>query len=318
MMYCTYFLVFLACCVHSQSTPESLPKSSEAPVKPTTEAPKPTTEVPVKPTTEAPMKPTTEAPKPPTEAPVAPTTDAPVKPTTEAPVKPTTEAPVKPTTQAPVKPTTQAPVAPTTQAPPVGPPTFMVKDANGTVCIMVKGYLTTILTIGDQEVVTNVTSTATVTDKSKCGNDTQILELSFGVSTLTFNFKSNLEEFYVTEISLVSNEEDFGIGNLTKFKAGKTHSYECNSLSNITLTTPSKATDEAILSTKNLQVEAFFSGEKDPKKPTFGLSQQCPADTETDNYVPIAVGAALAALVVIVLVAYLISRTRNRGGYESV
>lgn len=41
-------------------------------------------------------------------------------------------------------------------------------------------------------------------------------------------------------------------------------------------------------------------------------------DAETSNIVPIAVGAALAALVVIVLIAYLISRNRNKRGYESV
>ncbi len=47
-------------------------------------------------------------------------------------------------------------------------------------------------------------------------------------------------------------------------------------------------------------------------------AQECAADSETSNIVPIAVGAALAALVVIVLIAYLISRSRNKGGYESV
>jgi len=45
----------------------------------------------------------------------------------------------------------------------------------------------------------------------------------------------------------------------------------------------------------------------------------CPADVKkTNTIVPIAVGAALAGLVVIVLIAYLIGRRRNRKGYESV
>ena len=47
-------------------------------------------------------------------------------------------------------------------------------------------------------------------------------------------------------------------------------------------------------------------------------AQECPADAETSNIVPIAVGAALAALVLIVLIAYLISRNRSQRGYESV
>lgn len=45
---------------------------------------------------------------------------------------------------------------------------------------------------------------------------------------------------------------------------------------------------------------------------------ECPADTETNSIVPIAVGAALAGLVVIVLIAYLIGRRKRRSGYESV
>ena len=45
---------------------------------------------------------------------------------------------------------------------------------------------------------------------------------------------------------------------------------------------------------------------------------QCSADEKTNSIVPIAVGAALAGLVVIVLIAYLIGRRRNRKGYESV
>ena len=46
--------------------------------------------------------------------------------------------------------------------------------------------------------------------------------------------------------------------------------------------------------------------------------QECSTDAKTNSIVPIAVGAALAGLVVIVLIAYLIGRRRNRKGYESV
>ena len=46
---------------------------------------------------------------------------------------------------------------------------------------------------------------------------------------------------------------------------------------------------------------------------------ECSADEDTSSVVPIAVGAALAGLVVIVLIAYLIGRRRSRQtGYESV
>ena len=46
---------------------------------------------------------------------------------------------------------------------------------------------------------------------------------------------------------------------------------------------------------------------------------ECVADSEISNIVPIAVGCALAGLVIIVLIAYLIGRSRsNRQGYQSV
>ncbi|CAB3979866.1 lysosome-associated membrane glyco 1-like [Paramuricea clavata] len=50
---------------------------------------------------------------------------------------------------------------------------------------------------------------------------------------------------------------------------------------------------------------------------------RCPADDkgdddDDDNTVPIAVGAALGGLVLIVLVAYIIGRRRSNRGYEQV
>ena len=47
-------------------------------------------------------------------------------------------------------------------------------------------------------------------------------------------------------------------------------------------------------------------------------AEYCTADTKVSNLVPIIVGAALAGLVLIVLIAYLIGRSRNKRGYESV
>lgn len=47
-------------------------------------------------------------------------------------------------------------------------------------------------------------------------------------------------------------------------------------------------------------------------------ASECAADEETNSIVPIAVGAALAGLVIIVLIAYLIGRKRSRAGYEQV
>jgi lysosomal-associated membrane protein 1/2 len=52
---------------------------------------------------------------------------------------------------------------------------------------------------------------------------------------------------------------------------------------------------------------------------SYGDPTDCAADNDVNNIVPIAVGCALAGLVIIVLIAYLIGRSRtNRSGYQSV
>ena len=70
---------------------------------------------------------------------------------------------------------------------------------------------------------------------------------------------------------------------------------------------------------KNVVLQPFSKNE-DPKK----HASHCPADKsksgddDDDNTVPIAVGAALGGLVLIVLVAYIIGRRRSNRGYEQV
>jgi predicted permease len=49
------------------------------------------------------------------------------------------------------------------------------------------------------------------------------------------------------------------------------------------------------------------------------LEKVCTDDlNKNSNLIPIIVGACLAALVVIVLIAYLLGRRRSRNGYQSV
>ena len=62
------------------------------------------------------------------------------------------------------------------------------------------------------------------------------------------------------------------------------------------------------------QVQPFMTGSEND----FGKAELCEADLRPNNIVPIAVGAALAALVVIVLVMYLIGRRRHQRGYQTV
>lgn len=92
-----------------------------------------------------------------------------------------------------------------------------------------------------------------------------------------------------------------------------TGSYKCQK--DVTLNLNATDSNHPIsMNTQNLQYEAFHTG----SFTGFDDATECPLDTESNSIVPIAVGAALAGLVIIVLIAYLIGRKRSRGGYEQV
>lgn len=72
-------------------------------------------------------------------------------------------------------------------------------------------------------------------------------------------------------------------------------------------------TDHFKISFTNLRVQAFITGDD------FSQADHCAADQETTDLIPIIIGAALAALVIIVLVAYLIGRARaNTPAYDNM
>jgi len=76
--------------------------------------------------------------------------------------------------------------------------------------------------------------------------------------------------------------------------------------------------DNAELDFSYIKIQAFVGGDKDQSKVNFGNTKDCVNATVSD-IVPIAVGGALAGLVIIVLIAYFIGRRRNRRlAYQSV
>lgn len=100
--------------------------------------------------------------------------------------------------------------------------------------------------------------------------------------------------------------------NIDKKEASATGYYTCNANSTVFFDKP-----EVKLYTTDFKYRAF--NENGDINFNTGNQEQCPEDDETSSVVPIAVGAALAALVLIVLVAYLIGRKRSRKtGYENV
>ncbi|XP_076453996.1 lysosome-associated membrane glycoprotein 1-like [Babylonia areolata] len=99
--------------------------------------------------------------------------------------------------------------------------------------------------------------------------------------------------------------------NITGFMKGSGGgSYKCNAQQTETLNNGIK------FETANLQYKAF----NNDNSTSFNDNvTECSADDTSNSIVPIAVGAALAGLVAVVLIAYLIGRRRSRRqGYESV
>lgn len=91
------------------------------------------------------------------------------------------------------------------------------------------------------------------------------------------------------------------------------YAYQCKSKQSITLSSSDNAT-KVTVELSHVKLQAFNTADD------FGDPELCEADASgTSDIVPIAVGCALAALVVIVIVAYLIGRRRAKSrGYQSM
>jgi len=172
--------------------------------------------------------------------------------------------------------------------------------------------------------VVNVPASAIPSGNCAVNATTQSLLLSFGKSSVGFTFSMDKnKDVTISKIDVTYAEKDEeGVYTVSApvtisvqgsfLKSGSDGDYYmCNN--NKTL-----IDDESgiTLSATNLKYKAFNT-DNDVK---FSKSAtECPEDEDTSSVVPIAVGAALAGLVVLVLIAYLIGRRRSRAtGYESV
>ncbi|XP_037787167.1 lysosome-associated membrane glycoprotein 1-like [Penaeus monodon] len=292
----------------------------------TTTTPNPTTTTP-NPTTTTP-EPTTTTPKPTTTTP---------EPTTTTP-EPTTTTP-EPTTTTP-EPTTTTPEPVTTSAPETNF-NYNVTENNVT-CVMVQG---TISFTVNYTTKTNKTAVVTVTVPEHGGTVTgtcngtegeQYIEITWGAvnetssTRMTFNRTKDswsLIDFTATVFmgknfvnsTIYGEKLDLAMNyNFSPLEIGVNRSFNCHShLSAFNVTgTLDGAEYELPLGSDltNIQIQAYneIVGEKD-----FVDSVHCTADN-TSDVVPIAVGCALAGLVVIVLIAYLVGRRRRSAAYQSV
>ncbi|KAI4477267.1 hypothetical protein M0804_012857 [Polistes exclamans] len=137
-------------------------------------------------------------------------------------------------------------------------------------------------------------------------NVTNTFTLHFSKNETTKQYHFHHLELNVTE----GNQTSMFVHNATLFSTGLSNSYRCLKEQNFTF---DSNTTKGYLLMSDLQFQAF----KTDQNVNFGEVKDCKLDTP--DIVPIAVGCALAVLVIIVLIAYLIGRKRSQSrGYLSM
>ncbi|CAM4614364.1 unnamed protein product [Leuciscus chuanchicus] len=224
------------------------------------------------------------------------------------------------TTQAPTTTHTNATTAPT--PPPTTPPVpnpavgnYSVKSDNVSACLLAKMGLQFSFSFKNGSVQTlNLDPSPNVTEASgTCGigGSDSSLVLKSKEMTVQFVFTNVSQKFRLHALTFLVdlgngsfiNESNY---NLSLWEASFGSSYMCRKEQSYNIS------GNLTVNTFELQVQPFAV-----QKNMFGTAEDCEAD-EPDNFIiPIAVGVALAVLVVIVLLAYLIGRKRSQtSGYE--
>lgn len=133
---------------------------------------------------------------------------------------------------------------------------------------------------------------------------------------LSLNIDENSEFYFANHSKSIEGLHIF-LANESFFSTDRSNSYRCNSKTKIeNLKSKTNVTINSI-DLENLRIQPFVNSET--VFSDYAVEKVCAMDyIRGSNLIPIIVGICLALLVVIVLVAYLIGRRRNRNGYQSV
>lgn len=226
-----------------------------------------------------------------------------------------------PTTAPPAPPVPPSPPSPSPPPKPESPSVsrYNVSDGNAT-CLLASMGLQLNLTYvhRDNATVTRVFNINPNKTKPSghCGAQQVTLELQSERSTvLVFQFGMNASsgQYFLQGVLLNTTLPDarepaFSASNssLRALQATLGNSYKCNSEEHV------RVTPAFSLSIFKVWVQAFqVKGDK------FGSVEECLLDQDS-MLIPIAVGGALAGLVLVVLIAYLIGRKRSHAGYQTI
>ncbi|XP_073329819.1 lysosome-associated membrane glycoprotein 1b [Pagrus major] len=198
---------------------------------------------------------------------------------------------------------------------------YHVSGSNGTVCLMAYMGLQLNITFNSvsqnktvQEVV-NIQPNVTKSSGS-CRSDSASLLLTTDAekTNLTFVFTLNAtsNKYHLSEVSLSAAWPDMKEpvsahnNSLDYLRGTLGFSYMCHEEQTLSVD------PNLSINTFQVQVQPFgLTGDQ------FGAAEECQLD-EDDMLIPIIVGAALAGLVLIVLLAYLIGRKRSHAGYQTI
>ncbi|KAM6955177.1 lysosome-associated membrane glycoprotein 1-like isoform 1-T2 [Lycodopsis pacificus] len=222
-----------------------------------------------------------------------------------------------------------ATVAPPTTAPPTAAPhkdpgrpekgSYVVTSSNGTTCLLASMGLQLNITFNSQnktvqEVVNlqpNMTKPSGSCDSARAA---LLLTTDAEKTNLTFMFTLNVtsNKYHLSEVSLSADwpgmKEPLSANNrsLDYLRGTFGFSYMCHEEQTLSVV------QDFSINAFQLQVQPFgLTGDQ------FGAAEECQLD-EDDMLIPIIVGAALAGLVLIVLLAYLIGRKRSHAGYQTI
>ncbi|NXL59702.1 LAMP1 protein, partial [Chordeiles acutipennis] len=154
------------------------------------------------------------------------------------------------------------------------------------------------------------------TSSGTCDNTSAFLNLTFERTRVIFRFALNAstEKFFLQGVNVSTTlpseakvpKFEASNNSMSELRATVGNSYKCNAEENL------QVTDKALVNVFNVQIQVFkIDGDK------FGAVEECQLD-ENNMLIPIIVGAALAGLVLIVLIAYLIGRKRSHAGYQTI
>uniref|UniRef100_A0A8C3R8S5 Lysosome-associated membrane glycoprotein 2 n=1 Tax=Cyanoderma ruficeps TaxID=181631 RepID=A0A8C3R8S5_9PASS len=232
-----------------------------------------------------------------------------------------TSAPTVPPTTANVTTasTTTLSPAPTTAPKPVENPdtgNYSLKSGNKTCFLATVGLQLNVSQ--DKPLLININPKTTIADGA-CGNTTATLKLNDGNSTLigfTFAVKNtspSVQKFYLREVNVTllnrlsgSVISSAGNSNFSKWDAFLGSSYMCRKEQTLQIN------EDVQVHTFNLWIQPFLV-----EANKFATAQECSLDDDS-ILIPIVVGAALAVLIAIIVVAYIIGRRKSYAGYQTL